>query len=544
MTRLPQDDPTTDELVAGEDPTPPDVRAGGTAEVAPAAAEPAPQEVREVETKLRVHGLFKLPELTEAEGVAQVIPQTTRELNAVYHDTSDLALFRWGVTLRRRTGGPDEGWHMKLPVDGASEGVRDELRVSLEEGEVGQVPHALRDVVTAYVRGADLVPVVRLRTVRSPYVLYDAEGVAFAELVDDRVSIYDGDDVVSMFRELEVEALVDGADLSGPVDLLLSLGATPSKSSKAASALGPAAAEPADIPKQERVTPAEPAGDAVTAYLRKHARAFLNQDVRVRRDLPDAVHQMRVAARRLRSGLKTFGPLVDREWADALREELAWAAGELGNARDTEVLLGRLDKHADDLGERQAALIRGVMDPVLRARLAGARDHALAAMRSKRHADLLAMLVDAAVDPRLTPLAEQPCSEVLPPLVDKSWKRLRRSVRTLDLEGPAESWHAARIAAKRARYAAGAVIPVFGEPAETLEDALSEVTEVLGEHQDACVAQDVISEIAEQPDVDGATGFALGLLHQHEFEEELHNRILFGDIWKRTVRVYKHTELE
>ena len=83
MTRLPQDDPTTDELVAGEDPTPPDVRAGGTAEVAPAAAEPAPQEVREVETKLRVHGLFKLPELTEAEGVAQVIPQTTRELNAV-----------------------------------------------------------------------------------------------------------------------------------------------------------------------------------------------------------------------------------------------------------------------------------------------------------------------------------------------------------------------------------------------------------------------------------------------------------------------------
>jgi hypothetical protein len=85
---------------------------------------------------------------------------------------------------------------------------------------------------------------------------------------------------------------------------------------------------------------------------------------------------------------------------------------------------------------------------------------------------------------------------------------------------------------------------VFGEPAETLEDALSEVTEVLGEHQDACVAQDVIREIAILPDVDGATGFALGLLHEHEFEEEIHNRIQFGDIWKRTVRVYKHTELE
>ncbi|MFI0431679.1 MAG: CHAD domain-containing protein [Candidatus Nanopelagicales bacterium] len=544
MTEQRQVDQASEALGAGEDPTPPDVRAGGPAEVSEAASETSPEEVREVETKLRVHGLFKLPEMTEAADVAQVIPQTTRELNAVYHDTEDLALFRWGVTLRRRTGGPDEGWHMKLPVDGASEGVRDELRVPLDDGEVGHVPAALRDVVAAYVRGADLQPVVRLRTVRSPYVLYDAEGVAFAEMVDDRVSIYDGDDVVSMFREIEVEALAEGADLSGPVDLLLSLGATPSKASKAASALGPAAAEPADIPKQEPVTPSDPAGDAVTAYLRKHARAFLTQDVRVRRDLPDAVHQMRVAARRLRSGLKTFGPLVDREWADTLREELAWAAGELGNARDTEVLLERLDKHADDLGEREAALIRGVMDPVLRARLAGARDHALAAMRSDRHAALLATLVDAAVNPQLTELAEQPCSDVLPQLVEKSWKRLRRSVRTLDLEGPAETWHSARIAAKRARYAAGAVIPVFGEPAETLEDALSEVTEVLGEHQDACVAQDVIREIAVLPDVDGATGFALGLLHEHEFEEEIHNRIQFGDIWKRTVRVYKHTELE
>ena len=86
MTRLPQDDPTTDELVAGEDPTPPDVRAGGTAEVAPAAAEPAPQEVREVETKLRVHGLFKLPELTEAEGVAQVLAQAHVRVQAPDRD--------------------------------------------------------------------------------------------------------------------------------------------------------------------------------------------------------------------------------------------------------------------------------------------------------------------------------------------------------------------------------------------------------------------------------------------------------------------------
>ncbi len=524
-----------------EDPTPPDVRR----DVVPEETTPAPhpEELREVERKFRVHGLFRLPNLDEVPGVAQVVPQSTRELAAVYHDTDDLKLFRWGVTLRRREGGDDAGWHMKLPVDGEQEGVRDELRMPLADGAVGHVPAALHDVVTAYVRESQLVPVVELRTERTPYLLYDDAGVAFAELVDDRVSILDGDRVVSMFRELEVEGLTEDADLGPIVAVLVDQGAEPNDLSKAASALGPAAVVPPDIPQQESVGPADAAGDAVTAYLRKHARAFLTQDVRVRRDLPDAVHQMRVAARRLRSGLKTFAPLVEEEWAQELRAELKWAAGELGHARDTEVLLDRLDHHADDLSEREAMLIRAVMDPMLRDRLAGARAHALAAMRSERHAALLEMLVDAAANPRLTPAANGDCGDVLPPLVDKAWRKLRRSVRGLQLEGPSETWHQARIAAKRARYAAGAVIPVFGHPAKELEGALSEVTEVLGEHQDACVAQDVIREIAASRDVDGETGFALGLLHEHEFEEEIHNRVQFRAVWAQAKKVQRHTRM-
>ena len=529
----------------GEDPTPPDVRVDKPAVADPEQVEPArgPETVREVETKLRVHALFRMPELSTAPGVARVAPQTVRELRAVYHDTADLALFRWGVTLRRREGGGDAGWHMKLPVEGASEGTRDELHVALDEGEIGEVPVALSDTVTAFVRGATLAPVVTLATHRVPYLLYDAEGLAFAEVVDDTVSVYDGDEVVERFREIEVEALVADADLSGPVDLILANGGIPSKSSKAASALGPRAALPPDVLPPVAAGPDDAAGDAVTAFLRKHVRAFLTQDVRVRRDLPDAVHQMRVAARRLRSGLKTFSPLVDREWADALRGELKWAAGELGHARDTEVLLERLDAHASELGEREAFLIRSVMDPVLRRRLQGARSHALAAMRSERHAALLASLVAAAEQPQFTPAADLPCRDVMPQLVSKSWKRLARSVRDLELVGPSETWHQARIAAKRARYAAGAVEPVFGVPADRLEKALSRVTDVLGEHQDACVAQDVIREIANTPDVDGETGFALGLLHEHEFEEELHNRLQFLEVWPDVKRVYRATYL-
>ncbi|MCB0915598.1 MAG: CYTH and CHAD domain-containing protein [Actinobacteria bacterium] len=529
--------------VDAQDPTPPDVRRDDPPPEESAATPPHPEELREIERKFRVHGLFRLPDLEAVPEVARVVAQSTRSLAAVYHDTDDLKLFRWGVTLRRREGGDDAGWHMKLPVDGAQEGVRDELRVPLSDGAVGHVPEALADVVTAYVRNSELVPVVELRTERTPYLLYDDDGVATAELVDDQVSILDGDRVVSMFREIELLELADDVDLTPLVDLLMASGAQPSQLSKAVSALGPAAAVPPDIPKQESVGPADAAGDAVTAYLRKHARAFLTQDVRVRRDLPDAVHQMRVAARRLRSGLKTFAPLVDPEWAAELREELKWAAGELGHARDTEVLLERLDQHADDLSEREAMLIRAVMDPMLRDRLADAREHALSAMRSERHLALLELLVEGAARPQLTPLANSSCAEVLPPLVDKAWRKLNRSVKDLQLEGPSETWHQARIAAKRARYAAGAVIPVFGDPAAELEDALSEVTEVLGEHQDACVAQDVIREIAASRDVDGETGFALGLLHEHEFEEEIHNRVQFRDIWANAKKVQRHTRL-
>ena len=503
-----------------------------------------PQTVREVEVKLRVHGLFKLPDLVAHDvGVARAKRQVVREMRAIYHDTRDLRLFRWGVTLRRREGGPDAGWHMKLPVKGITDGTRDELQLPLDAGPVGEVPEALATIVMPFVRDAPLAPIADVRTERTPYVLYNADGVAIAEMVDDLVSIFDDGTQVERYREIEVEALVDDAPLEAIVNVLVEAGATRSSISKAAAALGPAAAGPPDVLEPADVGPKDSARDSITAFLRKYIRAFITQDVRVRRDLPDSVHQMRVAARRLRSGLKAFGPLVDEEWASHLRSELGWAAGELGAARDTEVLLERLDRHAEHLGSRDAALVRAVIDPQLAARLESARDGALDSLATPRHVALLSALVAAANDPKITELGDRQSNEVLPELVDRSFRRLARRVKELELEGPAEVWHEARISAKRARYSAEAVAGVFGAPAKRLADALSEVTEILGEHQDACIAQDVLRELAATEDIDGRTGFALGLLHEHEFEMELHNRLEFDKIWPHVRRVHKGTKL-
>ena len=384
-----------------------------------------PVTVLEVERKLRVHGLFRLPDLTTtAAGVARAKRQVTRTMTAVYHDTDDLRLARWGVTLRRREGGDDEGWHLKLPVEG-HEGAREEVRLPLSAGAAGDVPRELAELVTAFTRNASVREVAALRTERTPYVLYNAGGQAFAELVDDTVSVLDGEHVAARFRELEVEALVPGAPLAPIVEALEAVGAVAGSTPKAMTALGPVTQEPPDVPEPQIVAPEDPAGAAVTAHIRRHTRAFLMQDVRVRRDLPDSVHQMRVAARRLRSGLKAFEPMLDVEWAEALRTELGWIAGELGVSRDTEVLQARIDLHADEVGEEFSGLIRAVVDPALSSQWRDARDHALAAMVSQRYRDFLDRLVDAARNPRLNEVADAPSEDVLPGLVDKAWKKLK-----------------------------------------------------------------------------------------------------------------------
>ena len=183
------------------------------------------------------------------------------------------------------------------------------------------------------------------------------------------------------------------------------------------------------------VGPEDPAGAAVTAHIRRHTQAFLTQDVRVRRDLPDSVHQMRVAARRLRSGLKVFEPMLDIEWAETLRTELGWIAGELGVSRDTEVLQARIDLHADEVGEDFAPLIRAVVDPALSERWHDARDHALKAMVSQRYREL--------------PRQPRGCGEQTAPELlrgrtgpgrsagagRKAWKKLRKEVKLLELDG-------------------------------------------------------------------------------------------------------------
>src|SRR5438094_7332160 len=154
----------------------------------------------EREVKLGAGPAFHLPDLQGVvEGVAVAPPETLR-LETVYYDTPDLRLARWGVSLRRRAG---EGWTLKLPPSkGGAILERDELTF---EGNGKKPPEAALEMVRAYVRRSELVPVARLSTVRRRVRLVDASGARVAEVVDDEVSVRDGRRVAARFREIEVE---------------------------------------------------------------------------------------------------------------------------------------------------------------------------------------------------------------------------------------------------------------------------------------------------------------------------------------------------
>ena len=176
------------------------------------------------------------------------------------------------------------------------------------------------------------------------------------ELTDDLVSVLSSGHVAGRFREIEVEDRGGGTRRDRGGQRRTARARRGGWRVLTRRWCGRSARRQPPIPTRRcpaRVGLDEPARCAVRDLLRRNVRTLIANDVAVRREQPDAVHQMRVAARRLRSALKTFGPLLDPEWAGSLRAELKWLADALAGARDNEVLLERLtpdlDRLADDL---------------------------------------------------------------------------------------------------------------------------------------------------------------------------------------------------
>ncbi|WP_328298607.1 CYTH and CHAD domain-containing protein [Streptomyces sp. NBC_00435] len=473
---------------------------------------------REIERKFEFRsnkaGRRGVPDLTGTAAIAAVTDQGTVDLDAVYYDTPDQRLAADGLTLRRRTGGKDAGWHLKLPV---APGVRDEITAALSD----TVPVALTALLRSRVRDTALEPQVRLLSSRKVSHLLDAGGLLLAELSTDAV-LAEREDVTAAWTEVEVE-LADGVDpaLLDAVEKTfrkagLHVSAAPSKLARA---LAETSAEPA--PPVLGGGPEGTAGAHVLAYLREQRSTLISQDPAVRRGLPDSVHQMRVATRRLRSAFKTYRGVLDPAETGPIGEELRWLAAELGVDRDQEVLLERIQTRLDEL-PRTLLLgpVRGRLKVWNTTRRTGSRRAALAALDSRRHLALLNALDALLADPPLLRAAARPAEAVLPAAVLDDWERLAGRVEGALAMDPGQdrdlALHEARKAAKRARYAAEAANPALGKPARRLARAVKSVQTLLGDHQDSVVARDALRGLAVQAAGAGESAFTWGVLYARE----------------------------
>jgi CHAD domain-containing protein len=494
----------------------------------------------EEERKYEVDAAFVVPDLAAASG-ARVVAKSPATLTATYWDTADLRLARAGASLRHRKGDP-EPWTVKLPAD-----IPDSRHEISRAGKPGRVPHDLLDLVASLTRGATVSPVAVVRTVRQAYDVLDGDERLLAEVADDAVAVIDGRRVRDRFREIEVERKGGGPKVLDRIDAALrdAGGKRGEFVPKHVRALGPAAsAEPDLVPPGE--LPGNPtAGDVVTSAIRRSVGRLLAHDplVRLRQPVGDddtAVHQMRVACRRLRSDLRTFRPLLESDWSGALRDEVKWLADALGAARDAEVLQARLraTATADPLCPLDDAAVAR-MNSVLEARHTAAIDDLYRVLRSSRYVALVDALVAAAREPKLTEQAEKPAKDILPGLVARPWRRFKKGrkggVGAADLDPAAadQQWHAVRINGKKARYAAEAVAPALGGAAAELAKALSRVQNVLGEHQDAAVAGETWLSIADEKPGDRALAVTAGRLFEREREAIRNARADFPAAWRR-----------
>ncbi|AXI77548.1 CYTH and CHAD domain-containing protein [Peterkaempfera bronchialis] len=496
--------------------------------------------VQEIERKYETAGgTPALPPLDGIEGVAEVADGPTATLDATYYDTADLRLVTHGSTLRRRTGGGDAGWHLKLPV---GPDTREEIRLPLGTGT--EVPPQLAALVRARTRGRPLLPVVRLVSVREVRLLRDAEGRTLAEVAWDRVTAHRIDrsapEVAAPVEWAEVEVELAEADPAFLDTVERQLAAAGLHRGAAASKLarvlgiGPA---PAAAVLGRRTT----AGDAVLRYLAEHTEQLTALDAAVRRDRPDAVHRMRVSTRRLRSTLKTFRTVLDRRATEWLAEELKWLGAELGAERDREVLTERLDTRVAELPD---ALVVGPVPARLRIRAVRRRAETGAALQaaldSPRYLALLDALDALAGRPPLLPAAHRPAARVLSRAVRRDWRRLARRMEVALAAPPGHQrdllLHEARKAAKRARYAAEAARPVLGRPAKRFGARLKAMQQLLGEHQDSVVARTALRELAAQADAAGESAFSYGLLHQVEHDRAATAERQLPRAWRRASR--------
>ncbi len=424
----------------------------------------------------------------------RVEAQPERTQRDEYWDTEGWLIWRAGFACRVRRYGETA----ELTIKGLSGGEanlrrRFELNEPLDglgglDGALAEPSGPASALLGTLAGPHTLQPVAALTTHRAPLTL-SLDGARLGEIALDRTTVGEGWRAHELLR-VEVDVDPDLLDRAEPFVRALRDGAAlrPALSGKLAAALAAAGASPGWEPRPlgpMAINRGSALGEAAFAILRRDFLRLIEHEpvARLGEDR-EGVHQMRVAARRLRAALETFRAALPPELVDQ-RRELRWLGRSLSDMRDLDVQRERFSRAAPLIGRKAAAAINAIFEE----RHAQAREGALTTLNTERYVKfaeaMSALLRDGPADGR----GEEPAIAAAPTIIADLRRTVRRAGDAIDGASPNSAYHVLRIKVKKLRYVVEFFAPLYGEPADAYHRQLTRLQTLLGDHQDAVVAE-------------------------------------------------------
>jgi len=361
----------------------------------------------ETEFKFRVPTDFELPSFPSSLGIWT--NESVRNMDATYWDTTDATLLRWGITMRIRTGGGDDGWHLKIPVS-PQESVSDvSVRTELHrDATSASPPIEFLEMLSTILQGSEVIPIARVQTERKPQILTDSRG-AVIELVDDSVTLSHGEQIIDEFREIEIELMSELVMQEALViaEILGNAGAQTSSVSKAASAFGPAARKQPDIPSLPKPRKGDLPFDLIRWALSRQVRNVFHAELASR--ITSETLTLTTELVNLQELLTALRDWLNPEEQEFLQEDLLWLIRELSVATElsqqSEKVRAAINLLSDPLDRHEAL---AAVERFFASKSEAAASSLQAARRSDRYLFLFSDLVNLARVPAVVPQAYEP----------------------------------------------------------------------------------------------------------------------------------------
>lgn len=423
-------------------------------------------QTREEEKKFRIPPGFQIPpDIGE--------PIQPRLFTSTYFDSEHHRLGQLGLTLRKRVEQSHGVWQLKIP----NGGVRLELEIASGSRSI---PWEFQDLLRSFFRKQEAVQLGKLRT-RRKGVRIQKDGQVLAEVVLDSVALIRDKKVVHAFQELEVELQGGTAAQLKPIQKILLRAGAEEKPLQAKIFQALQLPYPLSL---EFSDSSAPPTDYIRERLHSQFLQMLRNDpgTRLGRD-SEALHQMRVATRRMRAIIRAVSSFLAREWTDPVRQELGWVGSLLGEVRDCDVLLESFRQNFHDFSSPEQRSFETILKNFEDQRSV-ARAKLLEGLRSDRYLNLLNHFEDS-----LNHLPFQPTPLTITELARKAFHKVQDFVNTSDSLFRKSELHRIRRLLKRARYALELAEPLLGKRAKRFLQQAKDAQDLLGQHQDAVVAE-------------------------------------------------------